>query len=91
LTAPRDGQLVRLWLRDGTGFIGHYSSKWFGWVDYHDPLPLIRGDIVFAGWEPVGQGETLIRQEQPGAAVVVEPAPKAALASRIVVARKPRR
>jgi hypothetical protein len=25
-TAPRDGQLVRLWLRDGTDFIGYYTS-----------------------------------------------------------------
>ena len=91
-TAPRDGQLVRLWARDGAELIGYYSGKWWGWVDYHDPHPLIRGDIAFLGWEPVDQAEPLIRREQghPGAPVVVEPA-LATLASRIVMARKPGR
>jgi hypothetical protein len=37
-SAPRDGQLVRLWLRDGPDFIGYYNAKWWGWVDFHDPL-----------------------------------------------------
>lgn|SRR5271166_6998747 len=91
-TAPRDGQLVRLWLRDGTDFIGYYTDRWWGWVDYYDPVPLIRGDIRFLGWEPVDQAAPLIRREQghPGAPVVVEPTPPA-LASRIVKARKPGR
>jgi len=76
-TAPRDGTLVRLWLSDGTDLIGYYTDRWWGWVDYHDPLPLIRGDSRFLGWEPIDQVEPLIRRErrQPGAPVVVEPAP----------------
>jgi hypothetical protein len=91
-SVPRDGQLVRLWLRDGTDFIGYYSAKWWGWVDYRDPVPLIRGDIRFLGWEPVDQAEPLIRREQGhrGAPVVVEPAAPA-LTSRIVRARRPGR
>jgi hypothetical protein len=32
---------------DGTDFIGYYGDWWWGWVDYHNPLPRIRGDIRF--------------------------------------------
>jgi hypothetical protein len=98
-TAPRDGTLVRLRLKDGADFVGYYSTKWFGWVDYDDPLPLIRGDIAFLGWSPTEQGERLIRLEpndaaapvptKSAAAVVVTPGP--VLANRIVTARKPGR
>jgi hypothetical protein len=28
-------------------FIGYYSDRWWGWVDYYDPLPRIRGDMRF--------------------------------------------
>jgi hypothetical protein len=55
--APRDGTLIRLWLRDGSNFVGYYSTKWWGWVDYTDPRPLIRGDIAFHEWEPVTRAE----------------------------------
>ena len=91
-TAPRDGTLVRLRLCEGPAFIGYYTDRWWGWVDYHDPLPLIRGDIAFLGWEPVHQAELLIRREQdhPDAPVVVQPPPPV-LTSRIVTARKPGR
>jgi hypothetical protein len=55
-SAPRDGTLIRLWLReDSSDFIGYYSDKWFGWVSNHEPIPLIRGD----NWEPVDQAEQL--------------------------------
>jgi hypothetical protein len=63
-SAPRDSELVRLWLRDGTDLLGYYSTKWRGWVDYHNPPPPIRGDIRFLGWQPVDQAEPLIRREQ---------------------------
>jgi hypothetical protein len=55
-TAPRDGTLPRLWLgADGSTIVGRYSDKWWGWIDYGDPWPLIRGDIRFLGWQPVDQ------------------------------------
>jgi hypothetical protein len=55
-SAPRDGTLIRLWLReDGSDFVGYYSDKWLGWVSYHESVPLIRGDIRFLRWEPVDQ------------------------------------
>jgi hypothetical protein len=32
-SAPRDGTLIRLWLReDGSDFVGYYSDKWLGWL-----------------------------------------------------------
>ena len=38
-SAPRDGTLIRLWLReDSSDFIGYYSDKWFGWVSNHEPI-----------------------------------------------------
>jgi hypothetical protein len=59
-SAPRNGTLTRLWLReDSTDFVGYYSDKWFGWVSYHEPVPLIRGDFRFLGWGPVEQAEQL--------------------------------
>jgi hypothetical protein len=59
-SAPRDGALIRLWLRqDGSDFIGYYSDKWFGWVAAHEDVPLLRGDIRFLGWAPVDQAELL--------------------------------
>ncbi len=87
--APHDGTLVRLWLRDGIDFVGYYTDRWWGWVDLHDPLPLIRGDIQFLGWEPVDQVDPLIQRESPrrGAPIAVTPA----IASRIVKAPKPGR
>ena len=42
-----DSQLVRLWLRQGTDFIGYYTGRWWEWMDYHDPVPRIRGEIRF--------------------------------------------
>jgi hypothetical protein len=91
--APKDGTPVRLHLREGGDIVGRYSNKWWGWVALIDPWPLIRGDIRFAGWEPIS-GEDLrqIRQQLklmvPRAAVVatepVTPRPV------IVKARKPR-
>jgi hypothetical protein len=89
--APHDGTPVRLHLRDGTDFIGHYSDKWWGWVALLDPWPLIRGDIRFAGWEPVADKELRqIRQQ-----LLVPPAAMVATVSAtprpvIVKARKPR-
>ena len=82
-TAPRDGTLVRFWLRDGKDFTGYYSGKWWGWVDHDDPLPLIRGDNQFLGLEAVDQGEPPIRREmgQPSAPIVVEPVPSAVVES----------
>jgi hypothetical protein len=89
--APRDGTLVRLHLRDGTDFVGYYTDRWWGWVALPDPWPLIRGDIRFAGWEPVADEEVRQIRRQlrvPAAAVVatkpVTPRPV------IVKARKPR-
>ena len=90
--APKDGTPVRLHLRrDGTDFIGLYSDRWWGWVRLLDPWPLIRGNIRFAGWEPVADEEVRrIRQQLrvPRAAVVatVPVTPR----SVIVKARKPR-
>jgi hypothetical protein len=55
--APKDGTSVRLHLRDGSDFVGRYSDRFWGWVALLDPWPLIRGDIRFAGWEPVGDEE----------------------------------
>jgi hypothetical protein len=53
-TAPKDGTLVRLRLReDGRQFVGYYSDRWWGWIEHGDPCPVIRGDIRFAGWEPI--------------------------------------
>jgi hypothetical protein len=89
--APKDGTPVRLHLRDGTDFIGHYSDRFWGWVQLLDPWPLIRGDIRFSGWQPVGDEELRQARRQmrvPPAAVVatvpVTPRPV------IVKARKPR-
>jgi hypothetical protein len=91
--APKDGTPVRLHLRDGSVFVGQYSDRWWGWIALLDPWPLIRGDIRFAGWEPVGDEELRqIRQQLrcrvPSAAAVatvpVTPRPV------IVKARKPR-
>jgi hypothetical protein len=62
--APRDGTPVRLHLPDGTDFVGYYTDRWWGWVALLDPWPLIRGDIRFAGWEPVGD-EEVRRLRQP--------------------------
>ncbi len=78
-TAPRDGRRVRLWLRDGGDFVGYYTGRWRGWIDYSDPHPLIRGDIRFLGWEPVdqdGQDDVLVQRAKPSggpAAVTVVP------------------
>jgi hypothetical protein len=59
-SAPRDGTLIRLWMREGgDGFIGYYSDKWYGWVDQNDPCPLIRGGFRFLGWRPIEMGEDL--------------------------------
>jgi hypothetical protein len=90
--APKDGTPVRLQLRDGVDIVGYYSDRWWGWVALLDPWPLIRGDIRFAGWEPVADEELhKIRQERrvPPAAVVatVPTAPRPV----IVKARKPKR
>jgi hypothetical protein len=69
-TAPRDGTLVRLWLRDGGDFVGLYSDKWWGWVAFFEiECPLIRGDIAFAGWQPVADAPAkhpgLVESESP--------------------------
>jgi hypothetical protein len=55
--APKDGTPVRLHLRDGSDIVGYYTARWWGWVPLLDPWPLIRGDIRFAGWEPIGDKE----------------------------------
>jgi hypothetical protein len=35
-TAPREGTLIRLWLRDGSDFVGQYSDRYWGWVALHE-------------------------------------------------------
>jgi hypothetical protein len=80
--------------RDGSDFVGYYSTKWRGWTDYMDPCPLIRGDIAFAGWEPVTVVEVvqlnqaarreLVEAIDKEAAVVIKPR------SAIVTTRNPR-
>jgi hypothetical protein len=102
-TAPRDGTLVRRWLgADGSTIVGRYSDKWWGWIDYGDPWPLIRGDIRFRGWQPIDQAahrKTLFRREprrkRPPITVVVPQAAQVAQAAKIVVssivrAKRPR-
>jgi hypothetical protein len=93
--APRDGALIRLWLRDGSSSVGYYNDKWWGFVSYSDPVPLIRGSIAFRGWEPVTRAEVaqlsqsarreLVEAFDEDAAVVIKPR------SAIVRARKLRR
>lgn len=62
-----------------------------GWVALLDPWPLIRGDIRFAGWEPIADEELRqIRQllvVPPAAAVAIVPVTPRPV---IVKARKPR-
>src|ERR1700722_16061655 len=91
--APRDGTPVRLHLRDGSDFVGLYTDRWWGWVALLDPWPLIRGDIRFAGWEPVSDEELrqirrqLRRRVPSAAAVATEPVTPRPV---IVKARKPK-
>jgi hypothetical protein len=91
--APRDGTPVRLHLRGGSDFVGLYSDRWWGWIALLDPWPLIRGDIRFAGWEPVADEEVRQIRRQlrsrvpPAAAVATEPVTQRPV---IVKARKPR-
>jgi hypothetical protein len=89
--APYDGTPIRLHLRDGGDIIGRYSDKWWGWVALLDPWPLIRGDIRFAGWEPVADEEVrqIRRQSRVPAAAVVATV-TATPRPLIVKARKPR-
>jgi hypothetical protein len=92
--APRDGTPVRLHLRDGGDFIGYYTDRWWGWIALFDPWPLIRGDIRFAGWEPVGDEELRqlrrpLRGRVPAVAAVVASEPETP-PPVIVKARKPR-
>jgi hypothetical protein len=91
--APRDGTPVRLRLRDGSDFVD-YTDRWWGWIAPLDPWPLIRGDIRFTGWEPVGDEELRrirrqLRGRVPSAAVVVASEPETPRPV-IVRARKPR-
>ncbi len=92
--APRDGTPVRLHLRDGSDFVGQYSDRWWGWIALLDPWPLIRGDIRFAGWEPVGYEEVRrLRRQSRGrvpSAAVVATAPMTR-PPVIVRARRPKR
>ena len=105
--APKDGTLICLHLReDGSDFIGYYCDKWWGWIDYNDPWPRIRGDLSFLGWEPVDQAAEhrkplerrwLRRRRGPPVTIVVVPQPAPQVAaqpaaiSRIVKAKPPRR
>ena len=57
--APRDGTLIRLWPYKGRDFTGYYSTKFWGWVSYQQDVPLVRGDLAFAGWEPVDSAVAL--------------------------------
>jgi hypothetical protein len=92
--APRDGTPVRLHLPDGTDFVGYYTDRWWRWVALLDPWPLIRGDIRFAGWEPIGDEEVRrLRQQSRGrvpftAVMATEPVTRPPV---IVKARKPKR
>jgi hypothetical protein len=56
-SAPRDGSAIMLYLRNGQSFVGHYSRKWWGWIDWNEARPLIRGDRVFLGWLPIDDQE----------------------------------
>jgi hypothetical protein len=91
--APKDGTPVRLHLHNGSDFVGYYTDRWWGWIALLDPWPLIRGDIRFAGWEPVADEEVRQIRRQlrggvpPAAAVAIGPVTQRPV---IVKARKPR-
>ena len=91
-TAPKDGSLVRLWLRDGSDIVGYYSIRWWGWVDFTDAHPLIRGDIAFRGWKPATDAEVarLTLSAQRKLVEVIGEAVAARPKSAIVKSRKPR-
>jgi hypothetical protein len=96
-SAPRGGTLIRLLLRDGGDFVGLYSDKWWGWIEFGDVWPLIRSDIRFAGWAPIDAAElkqirqrSVIRPEQRAQRRSIEACP-AKIAAIVVTARKPRR
>jgi hypothetical protein len=92
--APKDGTPIRLYLREGGDIVGYYTARWWGWVPLLDPWPLIRGNIRFAGWEPIGDEEVRrMRQavrDPSAAAVAAVPATARPPRPVIVRARKPR-
>jgi hypothetical protein len=97
-SAPRGGTLIRLLLRDGGDFVGLYSDKWWGWIEFGDVWPLIRSDIRFAGWAPIDAAElkqirqrSVIRPEQRVQRRSIEACPAKIVAAIVVTARKPRR
>jgi hypothetical protein len=100
-TAPKDGTLIRLRLReDGRQFVGYYTDRWWGWIEHGDPWPLIRGDVRFVGWEPIDHAEyrnrrllERVQHSTPEPVVTPEAAaqPGPLIGSRIVKARPPNR
>lgn len=52
-TAPKDGTLVRLWLReDGRQFVGYYTDRWWAWIEHGIGAPSVTTDSKEAALEP---------------------------------------
>ena len=96
-TAPRDGTLIRIWLRsEAEPLTGYWSRSAQGWCPWREIPPLVRHDVTH--WEPVqdqaaARAEPQIRVRRPSRPIVVVGLPAARTAQsimpRIVVARRP--
>jgi hypothetical protein len=99
-TAPRDGKLIRLWLRSETApLTGYWSRSVQGWCPWREIPPLVLHNLTH--WEPVqdqaaARAEPQIRLRRPCRPIVVVGLPAAQIAAPqptmplIVVARRPR-
>ena len=67
-TAPRDGTLIRLWLRSEVKpLTGYWSVSAQGWCPWREIPPLVQHDVTH--WEPV-QDEVAVRAADQGAAPI---------------------
>jgi hypothetical protein len=80
-TAPRDGTLIRLWLRsEAEPLTGYWSGSAQGWCPWREIPPLVRHDVTH--WEPVqdqaaARAEPQIRVRRPSRPIVVVGLPAA--------------
>jgi hypothetical protein len=74
-TAPRDGTLIRLWLRsEAEPLTGYWSRSAQGWCPWREIPPLVRHDVTH--WAPAQDqaaafAEPQVRVRRPSRPIVV--------------------